>query len=611
MDEGVSPEQVTIAFGSDDLGRLMPFHILTDAGGVVRAVGPAIHKLLGAEAVIGKSVFDIVDFLKPKLVDRKAGLQSCIGRRLVVQFRELGESVSSRVFGMALRAGGSDDGNIFMALTPGVNARAFVESFGLKISDFGPADGSADLLPLLAMQQDMLADSRKKSDNLAAARDAAERMANNDALTDLPNRRALMCGLQRALGDGPINVLHIDLDKFKDINDTFGHAAGDAALRHTARCMQNVLGSNTLCARIGGDEFVAVIPDRFDEAKLIETAQCLIEQICLPFTFEGEALNVGASIGIAIADATDAVTVDTILHHADIALYESKRLGRGRALICSPHLLKAQTEFQELSADIRRGLSEQEFTAYLQPQVEAKSGCIVGVEALVRWEHPVRGLLEPASFLDETRRAGLVQNMDMAIRMSALETLETSRNHGVPIPKLSLNVTTLDLIDPQFYKWMLWDIDARDLAPSQVVIEIVETVFFDQNATQITQACQALVDHGFLLALDDFGTGHASALSLLNLPLSIVKIDRAFADGAANDARKKAMVRSLVGMASTCGLDIIAEGVGGVDDVAFFQDLGCDNFQSFHFSPPMSRDDLIDLMVSSGGFIQTDTKRTA
>ncbi|MEL6840024.1 MAG: EAL domain-containing protein [Pseudomonadota bacterium] len=587
IDAAVHSDASDMAISSDNVGRLMPFHILVDADGVIRSAGPALLKMVGGEGLVDQSLFDAVRIVKPRRFDGHTILPDMLGKRLTVQFNALGDAVSSRAFGTAFHVQMDGVPHVFFALTPSVNARSFIETHGLKISDFGPTDGSADLVPLLAMQEDMLADSQKKSERLMAARDAAERLANHDPLTQLPNRRALMEGLQAALEQGPVAAIHLDLDKFKEINDTFGHAAGDAALKHAAGALKGAVGEDALCARLGGDEFVGVLAGAMSHEALNAIVDDLFTRLSEACMHDGVSLRIGASIGLAAATPADAIGADTILHHADLALLEAKRAGRGNVVFCTQELLQAQGQFQKLSGDILRGLSSAEFVAFLQPQVDVKSGQVIGAEALARWQHPERGLLGPSEFLDAAQRAGLLQQIDAVMRQSALDALMLGDANGTPLPKVSINVTTRDLIDPAFRDILLWDLEKRELTPSRVVIEIVESVLFDENSNQITQACRALVEDGFFLALDDFGTGHASILSLVNLPLSIVKIDRAFSAGVARDSRRQAMARSMVGMATTLGLDVIAEAVEGEADVLVFNEIDCTCFQSFHFGGPM------------------------
>ncbi|MBC7736888.1 MAG: EAL domain-containing protein [Candidatus Saccharibacteria bacterium] len=580
-----------VTMSPDILRQILPFYVLVDDESVVRSVGSALFKLAGD--LLGRPVFEVLRIVKPRRLDPQRALKDGFGERLTVEIPGLFGGGSSRLFGSAFPVNCAGLPGVLIAMTPGVNARSFVQDWGLKLSDFGPADGSADILPLLALQADMLEDSKMKSARLSTARDSAERLANHDVLTGLPNRRALMTHLTEALAGGPVAGAHVDLDKFKEINDTYGHAAGDAALRHAAAAMQEVFGDGALCGRLGGDEFVGLLPGTWTDNDLIDLADRVIARICRPFRIKEEAVMVGASVGLATAAPQDGMTADSILHNADLALYEVKRAGRMNAVVCTPELLAAHSAFQMLSADIRRGLAEHEFLAYLQPQVEACSGTVLGFEALVRWQHPTRGMLQPGQFLEVADRAGHIQLIDAAVRRSALNTLQRWDAGGVRVPKISLNVTMRDLLDPRFCETLLCELDARGVDTTRVMLEIVESVLYDDKATVITQACQRLVHNGFVLALDDFGTGYASILSLVNLPISIVKIDRAFTAGVAQDARKQALARSMVGMASTLGLLVLAEGVEDDADVMVLRDMGCERFQSYHFGRPMAPPDAL------------------
>lgn len=581
-------DKPVVAFAPYDLGQILPFFLMINDSGIVTNAGRAILKLFGDEKIIGRSVFEILSVKKPRRFDPTNGFRDVLGQRLRLELHGLGALATSDIFGMAFPAANHDTAGIVIAATPGVNVGSFVETHGLRVSDFGPADGSADLLPLLAMQSDMLEDSKKQSKRLREARDAAERLANHDALTGLPNRRAFMKKLSVALAIQSVAVVHIDLDRFKEINDSYGHAAGDAALKHAAEAMTDILGGLAYCARLGGDEFVAMIEAPEADIVLHQLSEALIARLSDPFMHESELLSVGVSIGMARAGPASGLTADDILHQADLALYSVKRSGRGHIQMCTPALLNEQLAFQSLISEMRRGLAEQEFKAYLQPQVEARTGRVLGFEALARWNHPDRGVITPPHFLQEAERAGLMQEIDKQIRSSALDALRMSDRSTTPIPKISLNVTIKDLMDPCFRETLIWDLQSKSLRPERVQLEIVEAVLFDQNTDSITAACKSFVNEGFALALDDFGTGHASVLSLMNLPVSVAKVDRAFTNGLTADSRTAAMAKALVGIAQTLGLDVLAEGVNDPEDVDALRQMGCEAFQSFLFGRPMA-----------------------
>lgn len=580
-----------------DLDRAFPFSILVNAAGRVTHLGPSFAKLARSDDLLGESVFDVVTFRKPRRIDAENLFQGLKHQRLTCDIAHAGDVVPISLYGTAFVVDTGKGPNILIALTPGVNARVVVEDMGLRMSDFGAADGSADLLPLLAMQAQMLEDSKKKSERLAAARDDMESLANQDALTGLPNRRALLRFLDEALAQGPLSLLHIDLDRFKEINDTHGHAAGDVALRHAADALCKVFGDDAMSARIGGDEFVAVLKGEIAEDKLHALAHKTIATVSLPFAFAGEHLSVGASIGLAQSTGQEKISSDELLHYADLALYEVKRAGRGNVQLCTVDLLSEHRAYQDLATDVRRGLSAQEFVAYLQPQIDVSSDVIIGFEALARWRHPQNGLMLPDKFLGAIERSGLIQDLDAQIRGCALDAVANWDANGIVIPKISLNVTTQDLLDPNFGDILTWDLQSRDMDPSRVVLEIVESVLFDENASDLVETCRNLVDQGFTLALDDFGTGHASILSLVHLPISIVKVDRVFASGISSDARKRALAQSMIEMTHSLDLTPLAEGVDSPDDVETLQALGYKVFQGFHLGAPMAAQTAFKWMV--------------
>ncbi|MEM9341628.1 MAG: EAL domain-containing protein [Pseudomonadota bacterium] len=587
---GVTP----ITLDPDDLNLIFPFGILVGPDGVILGFGASMEKLPGMTTALGKQVFDALHFTKPRLIDREKLLQDVLGKRITCEVSDPNGLKPVAFFGMAFNVTMAGTHHVLLMLTPGVNARTLVEDRGLSTTDFGAADGSADLLLLLAMQEEMVADGKKKSARLEAARDEAERLANHDALTGLPNRRALMRELARCLSEGPLSVMHVDLDHFKEINDTFGHAAGDAALRHAAEGLRTVVGEGALCARIGGDEFVAILEGEVPQDQLEVMANVVVTALSRPFDFRGAEITAGASVGMAQTTVGDGQSPDDVLHSADLALYEAKRGGRGHALLCTPQLINEHAAFQGLSADIRHGLTENEFAAFFQPQVNAQTGTLSGFEALARWHHPMRGIQLPATFMPAAERAGLMQVLDAQVRRSALDTLAIWDREGFDVPKVSLNVTMKDLQDPEFRDVLEWDVLSRDLTPQRVVLEIVESVLYDESATGIHNACDSLVQRGFTLALDDFGTGHASILSLVELPMSLVKIDRAFIAGIASNERKRTLARSMIDIALTLGLEVLAEGADDARDVETLQTMGCNLFQSFHFARPMSHADTLD-----------------
>ncbi|WP_316648288.1 putative bifunctional diguanylate cyclase/phosphodiesterase [Ovoidimarina sediminis] len=598
MTTAEAPQALSLSM--ETFERIVPFGVIVDAGGIVRNLGPSLQKIAGSACGVGRPVFEVFSFRKPRLLKPELVFQDVVGARITMEVQTPGNDGPVSVFGMAFNITIDGLPHVALVMTPGVNARRLIEEQGLRTCDFSAGDGSPDLLPLLAMQEEMAADSKRAAVRLKSAYDEAERIALHDTLTNLPNRRALMIELGDVAQKEPLTIVHVDLDRFKEINDTYGHAAGDAALQHAASALRSVFGDEAMCARLGGDEFVVLLRGAAQEAKLAEFGQAVVAAVSAPFQFRGEHLKIGASVGLARTISSDGLSADELMHRVDLALYEAKRSGRGCAKLYTPDMLSAHSAFQGLSADIRRGLGAHEFIAYFQPQVHAESGALVGFEALMRWNHPQHGLLSPDHFLSAARRSRLLQALDREVRRFALDKLAEWDSRELVVPKLSLNVTSEDLLNPDFSDALLWDLDARDIEPQRLVLEMVESVIFDENGTEIAEACERLVGRGATLALDDFGTGHASVLSLANLPIALVKIVRAFAAGVAEDARKRFLASSMIEMATNLGVGVLAEGVDSDEDVKTFQDMGCTLFQAFHFEQPMTADEAAACIEARG-----------
>lgn len=616
------------------LDAILPFRLVLGEDGAVRDAGPSMLKVFGDRPLVGRAFFEAFSVRKPRRIGDIDALRARSGERLQLDVAALatGQGASPRLYGVAMPVGGSGldgpdadpdadphaeraarraipcahrpadirKGPLLLALTPGADISRYVEDHGLKASDFSPADGSAEMMYLANVQREMIRDSHALTERLMQAKSEAERLARNDALTGLPNRRALMERLRALLdapGRGSVAVLHIDLDKFKEVNDTLGHAAGDEVLVHAAACMRSEARAGDFCARLGGDEFAMLFDSTTDAAGLQAISTRLIAAMSQPLRIEGKITRIGASIGIAVVEPGRACTPDALLHEADLALYEIKRGGRGAAMLCTPELRARHADLQAMSKEIETGLANGAFVPHFQPQVNVASGEVVGFEALARWRHPERGLLRPAEFMPVSDRAGLTPRIDAHLRREALGVFGLWLREGRAIPAISLNLTTDDLREPAFCDRLLWDLEEACVPPARVRLEMVESVLFDENAEHVTRGCEALTRAGFSLSIDDFGTGHASILSLVNLPVSCLKIDRAFVNGVGADGRLRTLARSMIGMAASLGLDVVGEGVEAAEDLAVMRELGCDVFQSYLFGRPMPAEDVPGWLV--------------
>ncbi|MEL6979042.1 MAG: EAL domain-containing protein [Pseudomonadota bacterium] len=437
-----------------------------------------------------------------------------------------------------------------------------------------------------------------RNEALEALRSAAEHDALHDGLTGLSNRR----GFERRIealsaaargANGGVALLHIDLDRFKEINDTLGHAAGDEVLRHVGRVLREEAGPTDVVARIGGDEFILARKSDGRRDALSDLAARIIDRLSRPVSLSGESCQFGASIGIGIGivcEAGEELDASRLMANADIALYRAKELGRGRYEFFSEDLRDSLESQKSLSDDLILGLERSEFFPYYQPQVDPTSGRLVSVEALARWRHPERGVLGPATFLPIAARLKLTDQIDRAIQNQALKDLAHWDEIGVHVPKLSLNVSSDRLRDPE-----LLELARSGATPrGRVAFELLETMFSDQLDEPARFAVDALQEAGIAIEIDDFGTGHASLLALVSLSPARLKIARELAQPALVSPQHRALVQSVCEIARSLEIGVTAEGVETEAQRVALAELGCDRMQGFFFARPMPADALVE-----------------
>ncbi|MCF3642653.1 EAL domain-containing protein [Rhizobium sp. TRM95111] len=431
------------------------------------------------------------------------------------------------------------------------------------------------------------AKSRAERQNIALedARRTMEHNALHDALTGLPNRRYLDERLAVLNGgEAPLTLLHLDLDRFKEINDTLGHAAGDTILRRTAVALRAVVGDDFV-ARIGGDEFVVLsVADR-PVAHFVELAGRIVAEVSRPMLIEGHECRVGASVGVAArADGREAA--EQLLIDADLALYEAKRHGRNRVEFFNETLRHTSIQTKKLSDEMLRGLERGEFDAFFHPQFDAATREIVGVEALARWHHPERGLLAPDAFLAVAESLNVVPAIDDAVLRQALLQFTRWQAHGLAIPRVSVNVSGQRLRDERLIDTL------RGLAirPGTVSFELLESISFDSADDRLRQSIEEIKRLGIDVEIDDFGTGHASIVSLLELSPRRLKIDRRLVMPILDSLSQQRLVRSIVDIGRARGIEIVAEGVETPEHADMLRDIGCHILQGYAFARPMPAD---------------------
>jgi diguanylate cyclase (GGDEF)-like protein len=432
---------------------------------------------------------------------------------------------------------------------------------------------------------------------LEHARLAMEHSSLHDPLTGLANRRYLDKHLAKIEAGQSANhltaVLHIDLDRFKDINDTLGHAAGDTMLRHVANQINAMIDKNDFAARIGGDEFVVVChgPQGEAEEKAKAMGEALISAINQPIPWQGQECRVGASIGVAlIPKSLD--SMELALINADIALYEAKRRGKNRLEFFSDTLKEATLATKRTADAILRSLEQDEFIPYFQPQFDAHTLKIIGVEALARWQHPEDGLLGPHAFLSVAESLNVVANIDKTILEQSLQQAKRWADHGLDALHVSVNISAQRLFDDS----MIERLAHTPLPAGGLSFELLESISFDDKDEAASHAIEQIKALGIEIEIDDFGTGYSSILSLLKLSPHRLKIDRQLTYPILDSKPQRRLIGSIVEIGKSLGIEIIAEGVETMAHAEILRDLGCQILQGYALARPMSGDDLFALM---------------
>ena len=441
------------------------------------------------------------------------------------------------------------------------------------------------------------------------AEEALRHQALHDGLTGLPNRVLLMDRIEHALAvsrrtDRRIAVLYIDLDGFKSLNDSAGHAAGDLALVHAGNQISSVLRQGDTVARLGGDEFVVVCEDLDDSDAALETADRILVALRTPFSVGDESFALSGSIGVALSE--NALTSEQLLHRADQAMYLAKDSGKGRAQVAGSEsagdVARAAetTRHLRVSAELIYAIQRDELVLYGQPILEMQSGRVTAVESLLRWEHPDGAIRTPGEFLDVAESSDLILSIGHRVlhescRMAAswVDLL------GAAAPDVYVNVSGRQLDGGTLHLEVLEALSANGLDPTRLVLELTET-HMPLISEALTQDLQVLRDRGVRIAIDDLGTGYSSLTRIIELPVDILKIDRRFVVGMEDDPACSAVVRGVLSIGEALGLEVIAEGVEEPSQAVRLHEYGCTRAQGFLYSRPLPEAALLGHLASSG-----------
>lgn len=456
----------------------------------------------------------------------------------------------------------------------------------------------------------LLDDSGRLTHYVALMADISERkaaeermtyLAQHDVLTGLPNRMLFHDRLQQAITyaerqQTSVALLFLDLDRFKDVNDTLGHHIGDLLLQEvTHRIRRCVRGSDTV-SRQGGDEYVIMLPNLDDLGDIMQVVNKLIESIADPYELEGHTMHVTTSVGVSIYPQ-DGVNIETLIRNADTAMYQAKEAGRNGYRFFTQEMNNTIAKRVGLENKLRRALSRNELLLHYQPQVDLRNGQVVAAEALVRWQHPEDGLTSPAEFIRIAEESGMIVQLGEWVLNEACRQNQGWRAVGLREITMSVNLSPLQFYDRSLMETISAALARSGMPANALELEITESAMM-KNSEQAIAMLNNISGLGIRISIDDFGTGYSSLSHLKKFPVDMLKIDRSFVRDLSIDSDDAAIVSAVISMAKSLGLHVIAEGVETVEQLLFLEKLDCDLIQGFYFSKPLTADEFGKLLES-------------
>jgi diguanylate cyclase (GGDEF)-like protein/PAS domain S-box-containing protein len=428
-----------------------------------------------------------------------------------------------------------------------------------------------------------------------------QHLAHHDFLTDLPNRVLLNDRITQAISLAERNrtqtaVIFLDLDRFKNVNDSLGHTVGDKLLQEVAWRLRGSMRASDTVSRLGGDEFVILIPDMADAADVARTAQKVLDAVSHPYSIDGHELVTTPSIGISVYP-NDGHDVETLLKNADAAMYHAKESGRNNYQFFTQDMNTRALERLSLERSLRRAIDREELRLHYQPQYDVRTGRIVGVEALIRWEHPDLGLIPPGRFMLFAEDTGLILPVGEWVLREACRQNQAWQSQGLPAVRVAVNISALQFRNAGFPLTVQAALKEAGLNSRWLVLEVTESVIM-QDAERVTDSLKQLKSLGLELAIDDFGTGYSSLSYLKRFPIDRIKIDQSFVRDITSDKDDEAITSAIIGLTHNLGLRTIAEGVETPEQLDFLQRHGCDEAQGFLFSRPLTPEECTTVLSS-------------
>ena len=459
---------------------------------------------------------------------------------------------------------------------------------------------SADFNGMLASLEDRENALRAELEERTRVQAKLDNLAHFDQVTNLPNRHYFSRRLQLAIEKSTnfsesVGLFFIDLDNFKYVNDTLGHQAGDRLLAEVGKRLSRALRANDVVARIGGDEF-AVILEKPGEDTPQRIAAKIIESLHNPILLEGQEVVISASIGIAICPQ-DTSDQRTLVRYADAAMYSAKEAGKNRWAFYSEDMSVRNSQRLEMETQLRRGIAGGEFILFYQPIVHAVTQEVVSAEALVRWQHPERGIVSPAEFIALAEENGLIIPLGDTIFATACRQIRQWELSGIDVPRIAINVSGRQLEDPLFVSRLLTTMHEIGCSASQLSIELTESTLMTRHE-RIMSALEQLRAAGLSIAIDDFGTGYSSMAYLKNFPVSKLKIDRSFINDVTEDPQDMAITAAMIALGRGLNMHVVAEGVESAEQATLLRSLGCSSLQGYHFSRPLPAAEFLEFCAA-------------
>ena len=440
---------------------------------------------------------------------------------------------------------------------------------------------------------------------IQSEREAAQQveyLAYHDKLTGLYNRsmfsRLLEQGLTESRRYGrPLAVMFVDLDRFKNINDTLGHEAGDALLQEVAQRLKSCMRDSDTIARMGGDEFVVLLPSANDQEGLAAAAQKILGVLAQPFAIGGQEFRVTASIGISMYPG-DGDDEPTLMKHADIAMYQAKEEGRNSFMFYSPAMNRHSIERLAFESSLRMALEAQQFHVHYQPKVDCRTGRMTGVEALLRWRHPELGAVSPAKFIPVAEEMGLIVPLGRWVLQTVCRQHVAWIHQGLAPLRVAVNLSARQFADDRLLDDVTSILAETGMKAVHLEVEITESMLMRQpeKAKRVLEAFKRL---GIWLSVDDFGTGYSSLSNLKRFPIDTIKVDRSFVRDLPANQEDQAITDAIIGMAKTLNMSVVAEGVETHGQAHFLRDRGCDEIQGFYFSRPVAPEAIAGILQAS------------